>query len=180
VNGSNSQVNLVGNAATVTVTRETSGHISFNDITAMEAALFSDFVDDAIWLINNSTSPELYGLSFPNRTATTQFPAFTAGTFGNLLGPKPVGELLGKPVYRLENVPALGNKGDIILYSPKAIAAGQSGLIGDQTPYLYFDKAVNTYRFLWYADTVNPMTVPYTRKDGSQASNIVVLSGTSG
>lgn len=177
VNGTNSQVNLVGNAAAVTVHREVSGHFSFNDITKMEAALFSDFVDDAVWLVNNSSSPELYGLSFPSRAASTQFPAFTPGVFAsqNLLGPKPVGELLGKPVYRLENVPALGTTGDLILYSPKSIASGSTGLIADGTPYLYFNQAIDTWRFMWYADTVNPLTTAYTRKDGSQASNIVVL-----
>jgi hypothetical protein len=94
-------------------------------------------------------------------------------------GPKPMGELLGKPVYRLENVPALGNKGDLILYNPGSIAAGSSGLIADRTPYLYFNLAQDTFRFIWYADTVNPMTTYYTRKDGSKASNIVVLSATS-
>lgn len=181
VNGTNSQVNLINNAATVVVTRATNNRISFQDILKMEAALFDDFVDDAIWLINNSTSPEVYGLAFPNTTATTQFPAFTPGAFGRetLLGPRPVGELLGKPVYRVENCPALGAKGDIILYSPKSIAAGSSGLIADKTPYLYFDKMINTYRFAWYADTVNPLTSVYTRKDGSTASNIVVLSASS-
>jgi HK97 family phage major capsid protein len=179
VNGTNSQVDLVGNAAAVTVLRAVNSRFSYADIVKMEAALFDDFVEGAVWLINNSSSPELYSLSFPNTSATTQFPAFAPGGFGNLLGPKPMGELLGKPVYRLENVPALGNKGDLILYNPGSIAAGSSGLIADRTPYLYFNLAQDTFRFIWYADTVNPMTTYYTRKDGSKASNIVVLSATS-
>ncbi len=176
VNGTNNGVNLVGNAATVTVTRATNSRISYPDILKMEAALFSDFVDDSVWLINNSTSPELYGMAFGSTSGT--FPAFTPGTFGSeqLLGPKPVGLLLGKPVYRLENLPALGSKGDIVLYSPKSIAAGQTGLIADATPFLYFNLAQNSYRFMWYADTVNPLTSVYTRADNSTASNIVVLS----
>lgn len=181
VNGTNSQVNLVGNAATVVKTRTTNNRIEFADVLAMEAALFDDFGEDAVWLVNPSTLPELYSLAFPNRAATTPFPAFTPGNFGSeqLLGPKPLGILLGHPVYRLENVPALGAKGDIILYSPKSIAAGSTGLIADSTPFLYFDLAESSYRFMWYADTVNPMTSAYTRKDSSTASNIVVLSASS-
>lgn len=176
INGTNGGVNLKGNAATVTVTRATNNRISFADILKMEAALFTDFVDDSVWLINNSTSPEIYGMAFPNTSGT--FPAFTPGVFGSeaLLGPKPVGLLLGKPVYRVENCPALGAKGDIILYSPKSIAAGSTGLIADSTPFLYFNLAQDSFRFMWYADTVNPMTTKYVRQDLSECSNIVVLS----
>ncbi len=181
VNGTNSQVNLVGNAATTIVTRATTGRINFNDILAMDSRLFDDFVDDAIWLVNPSSIPELYSLSFPSRTATNPFPAFTPGVFGqeNLLGPRPVGSLLGHAVHRLENVPSLGYLGDIILYSPKSIAAASTGLIADSTPYLFFNYAQNSYRFMWYADTVSLMNTPYVRKDGSTASNIVILSSAS-
>lgn len=177
VNGSNGQVNLVGNSAAVVVPRATANRINYNDILKMEAALFDDFAEDAVWLTNQSTIPEIYSLSFPSRTATNPFPAFTPGAYGKdtLLGPRPVGELLGKPIYRLENVPGLGSTGDLILYSPRSIAAGQSGLAADKTPYLYFNLAQDTYRFLWYSSSVSLLNVPYERKDGSFASNIVVL-----
>jgi hypothetical protein len=140
----------------------------------MYAALWGDFTGGACWLINQSTIPEIYSMTI----GTSQYPAFTPGAFGSeqLLGPKPEGLLLGLPVYKLENVPALGAKGDIVLYNPKSIAAGQTGLIADSTPFLYFNLAQNSYRFMWYADTVNPLTSVYTRADSSTASNIVVLS----
>lgn len=180
VNGTNSQINLIGNPATVVVPRATNNRIELNDIFKMEASLYDDFVDDAVWLVNNSTMPELYTLAFPNRSATTQFPALTPGNMlGNLAGPKPAFELLGKPVYRLENVPALGSKGDIILASLRSLAAGYTGLFADATPYLYFSTAVDSFRFLFYYDSVNPMTAPYVRADGSYSSNIVVLSASS-
>lgn len=175
INGTNSQVNLVGNASTVTVTRAANSVFSYQDVLKMDAALFDDF-DDAVWLTNNSSTPLLYSIRFPDNSGS--YPAFAPGVFGaeNLLGPRPVGQLLGRPIYKSESVPALGAKGDLILFSPSSIAAGQTGLIGDSTPFLYFDKAINTYRFLWYADTESLMTAPYTRADSSTASNIVVLS----
>lgn len=177
VNGTNSQINLVSNAAAVTVIAETAGRINYNDITKMEAALFDEFDgEECVWLCAKSTLPELYSLAFPNRGATYQTPAFSPGGFGDLLGPKPKGSLLGRPIYTLENCPALGSRGALILWHPKSCAYGTTGLIGDYTPYLYFDLAQDTFRFLFYYDSVNPMTAPYTRADGSVASNIVVLS----
>ncbi|QEG27097.1 Phage capsid family protein [Gemmata obscuriglobus] len=178
VAGTNSQINLVSNAAAVTVIAATPGRINFDDVTKMNAALYDDFDNDAIWLCSKSTLPELYSLAYPNRGATNPYPAWTPGTFGQeqLLGPKPKGTLLGKPVYTLENIPALGSRGALILWHPKSCAAGYSGLIADQTPYLYFDLAQDSFRFLFYFDSVNPLTTPYTRADGSVSSNIVVLS----
>jgi hypothetical protein len=93
-----------------------------------------------------------------------------------MLGAKPKGSLLGRPVYTLENVPTKGTRGALILANLKSLAAGYTTLEGDHTPYLYFNQAIDTWRFLFYFNTVNPLTVPYQRKDGSYASNIVVLT----
>jgi HK97 family phage major capsid protein len=178
INGTNSQINLVSNAAAVTVIAETAGRINFNDVSKMDAALYDDFDEGAIWLCTKDTLPELYSLAYPNRGATTPIPAWTPGTFGqdNLLGPKSKGTLLGKPVYTVENCPALGSRGALILWHPGSCAYGTTGLIADQTKYLYFDLAQDSFRFLFYYDSVNPMTVPYTRASGGASSNIVVLS----
>lgn len=179
INGTNSQVNLIGNAATVTVTRATNARIEFMDVLKMNAALFDDFTGDAVWLTNQSTTPEIYSIGYPTRAATTSIPAFTPGGFTDMLGAKPMGQLLGRPIYTVENCPALGSKGDLILVSFSPIAAGTTGLIADATPFLFFDYAETYYRFMWYADTVNQLTTYYTRADGSRASNIVVLSASS-
>ena len=176
VNGTNSQINLVNNAATVTVIAEAAGRISYNDITRMEAQLYDDFDGEAIWLCAKSTLPELYNIPFPTRAATYQTPAFSPGGFTDMLGAKPKGTLLGRPIYTLENVPALGSRGALILWHPSSCAAGYSGLVADYSPHIYFNLAQDSFRFLFYYDSVNPMTVPYTRATGEAASNIVVLS----
>ena len=176
VNGTNSQLNLVNNAAALTQIAEVAGHISYADVMGMYSKLINK--DGACWLINPSSIPELYSLGFPNRAASTQFPAFTPGTFGNeqLLGPAPEGKLMGLPVYMVENVPELGTRGALILWQPTSCAAGSSGPYGDRTSALYFNLATDSFRFLLYYDTVNRLTTPYTRVGGSKASNIVVLS----
>lgn len=179
VNGTSSGMNLVGNAATITQVAEVPGHISYNDCLGMYSKLFDPFVAGACWLITQSTVPELYALGYPNRAATTQFPAFTPGSFtgdGQLLGAKPIGDLLGLPVYRVENVPALGSRGALILWHPKSCAFGESNMVADYTNALYFNLAQDSMRFLYYFNSVNRLTTPYTRKDNSEASNIVILS----
>lgn len=177
VNGTDSGVNLVGNATTITVIASNPGHIEYTDILKMEAALFDNFEGpDTVWLTNKSTLPELYTLAFPSRSATTPIPAFSPGGFNDQLGAKPKGELLGRKIYTVENVPGLGSRGSLILANFKSLAAGYTGLIADSTPFLYFDLAQDTFRFLFYFNTVNPLTSVYTRADGSKASNLVILS----
>lgn len=175
VNGTNGQINLVNNAAAVAVARQTAGTINFNDVIKMRAALWESFRNGAAWFISPGSTPALYQMAFPSKGAATPIPVFLPGGFGDSLSAKPLGTLLGLPIYEVENVPALGAKGDLILAHLPSCAAGFSGLIADSTPYLYFDLAQESFRFLMYYDTVNPMTAPYTRKDGTQASNIVVL-----
>lgn len=179
VNGTNSGVNLIGNASAVVVAASNPGRIEYIDVANMEAALFGSFDNGAAWFTNKATIPELMTIGFPTRSASFQTPAWTPGNFGNLLGPKPRMELMGRPVWTLENFPLKGTKGALVLANVKSLAAGYSGLIGDQTPYLYFNQAINTWRFLFYFNSVNPLTVPYTRQFGGNASNIVVLSATS-
>lgn len=180
VNGTNSGINLIGNAASVVVPASNAGRIEYADVVAMEAALFDEFGgDDAAWYCNKATIPELMTIGFPNRSASFQTPAWAAGGFGDLLGPKPKGSLLGRPVWTLENFPLKGTKGALVLANLKSLAAGYSGLIADQTPFLYFNQAIGTWRFLFYFNSVNPLTVPYVRQFGGPTSNIVVLSNNS-
>ena len=178
VNGSNNGANLVNCAAAVTVLRAANNVLSYADITNMYASLWDSYADEAVWLTNRSSLPSLLGIKFPDNSGS--YPAWAAGVFGseNLLGPKPKMSLLGLPVYTVENCPAITARGGLILYAPKTIAAGYMGPFADSTPYLYFDYAVNTFRFLLYFDSVNHLTAPYTRADNSQASNVVVLSAT--
>lgn len=179
VNGTNSQANLIGGASTITVLRAKNNVLSYIDVLKMESALHESFSADAIWLCNKSALPQVYNIAYPNDDATTKIPAFTPGGFENMLGAKPEGKLLGREIWFVENCPAITAKGGLILYSPSSIAAGYTGLVADSTPYLYFDYAVNTFRFLFYYDSVSLPNTVYTRADGSTASNVIVLSATS-
>jgi HK97 family phage major capsid protein len=179
LNGTGSQVNLIGNAATVTVTRATSGHITFPDIVGMWTRLYSEFHDESVWLINPSCYSELLKLAFPNSSGTV--PAYmpvgdnwTGGT--GHMAYKPSGMLFNRPVYMVENCASLATTGDIILCHFPSIAVGYTDIDGQETNALYFGKAINSLRFLQYVATKNQVLTPYVRADSTTASNIVVLS----
>ena len=178
VRGTNGGVNLIGNAAAVAVNRAVASRISYDDVNKLEAAMWDSYGDSYIWLTNRGTMPELRRLAFPSTTGNFPIPVFLpsdGGTFGGMTA-KPSGTLLGRPIYTVENCSALGVKGDLIAVHLPSQYAGYLELDAQMTPYLYFDKALSSFRFLLYANTCNALTVPYVRQNGGgSASNIAVL-----
>ncbi|HEX3151230.1 MAG TPA: phage major capsid protein [Gemmataceae bacterium] len=179
LNGTSSGVNLIGNAAKVTITRGTSGHITFPDIVAMWTSLYTDFQSESCWIINPTAYGDLMKLAFPNGSGTYPIflptpPNYSGGT-GNA-SYAPAGTLFGRPVHVCEQAAALGSVGDIILVHFPSIACGYLPLDSAQTNALYFDKAVDSLRFLQYIATKNLVLSPYTRADSTTCSNIVVVA----
>jgi HK97 family phage major capsid protein len=179
VNGSSSGVNLIGNAATVTIAdRATTGHITFPDIVTMWTSLYTDFQTEACWIVNPTAYGDLMKLSFPNGSGTYPIflptpPNYSGG--GGHAAYAPVGTLFNRPVHVCEQAAALGSPGDIILVHFPSIACGYLPLDSAQTNALYFDKAVDSARFLQYVATKNLVLSPYTRADSSTCSNTVIL-----
>jgi HK97 family phage major capsid protein len=193
IRGINGGVNLMGNAATVAVSRETAGRISFNDVNAMEATMWGSYVNSYVWLVNPSNMPELRRLAFPNTSANYPIPVFLPGGEHQFAGmtAKPAGTLLGRPIFACESCSTLGYEGDLIAVHLKSLYSGflysgflYSGFLdldASFTLFLYFDKANNNFRFLFYAGSVNSLTQPYTRPHGSgYGTNIVILSNAAG
>ncbi|MFO0851673.1 MAG: phage major capsid protein [Gemmataceae bacterium] len=182
IRGTNGGVHIAGNAATVAVSRETAGRISFNDVNAMEATMWDSYGDDYVWLTNRATMPELRRLAFPNTAASYPIPVFLPGgePFGGMTA-KPAGTLLGRPIYTCESCSGLGYEGDLIAVHLPSLYSGFLDMDASFTPFLYFDKAVNSFRFLFYAGSVNPLTQPYTRPHGAgYGTNCVILSNAAG
>lgn len=178
IRGTNGGVNLIGNAATVPITRAVANRISFEDVNKMEAAMWDSYGNDFVWLTNRGTMPELRRLAFPSTTGNFPIPVFLPpeGGFTGGLTVKPAATLSGRPVYCVENCSALGAKGDLIAVHLPSIYAGYEELDSAMSPYLYFDKAINSFRFILYASSANALTTPYVRQNsGGSASNIAVL-----
>jgi HK97 family phage major capsid protein len=178
MNGTGSQVGLIGNAAAVNVARAVANRVTYPDIVKMWTALYGDFESEAVWVGNRTILPELLTMAFPSSSGTV--PAYMpignnfSGGQGNLAY-APSGMLLGRPIYFCEQSAALGSTGDLALVHFKSIACGYLPMDEAQTNALYFDKAIDTFRFLFYVATKNQMLSPYTRADSSTASNIVCL-----
>ena len=178
--GTGNGVNVIGNAATVAVTRNTSSHIYFADIIAMYSRMSEWNLDEAKWFISPSTLPELFNLSFPSSSGT--YPIFVpTGVPGGYPSAQyqPVGMLYGKEVVLCSNMQPLGNKGDILFADLSQVSKIEKQLDGKMTPFLYFDKALSTFRFILRIGTGSRWLQPWTRPDTVTASPYVVLTGNS-
>jgi HK97 family phage major capsid protein len=159
----------------ISVTRDTSSHITAVDIAAMLARMLPYSLGRAVWVASNDTLPDLLALSTAIGT-----PADTAtGTTGWLTWGPDGPRLLGKPVYFTERAPKLGTAGDLTLIDRQFYAIGDrlemrldhSGL-GDGFPH---DES--QYRVTARVDGHCWCRTPLTPANGgSTVSPVVVLS----
>jgi HK97 family phage major capsid protein len=88
--------------------------ISYSNVLTMDAHLWPRSQQNAVWLINQDTKPQLYSMSLP--VGTGGQPVFLpAGPLGSQAQGRPYATLLGKPVVPVEYANTLGTEGDISL-----------------------------------------------------------------
>jgi HK97 family phage major capsid protein len=178
--GTGGGANVIGAASTIAVSRNTSSRILFADIIAMYSRMAEWCLPNAKWYISPSVLPELFKLSFPD--ASGSFPLFVptgqAGGYPSVQYQSP-GFLYGKEVVLCSNMQALGNKGDILFADLSQTSKIQKGLDSKMTPFLYFDKAISTLRFILRVDSACRWATTWTRPDGVTESPQIVLTGNS-
>jgi HK97 family phage major capsid protein len=98
--------------------------------------------DRPIWIANRDTVPQLMTLQIGDKP-------MWVGTNG--LVDAPNGILMGYPVRFTEHARTLGDKGDIMLVSPKGYYAARrtSGPQFAQSMHLFFDYAVQAFRWMF-------------------------------
>lgn len=177
--GNANQANIIGGASTVTVTRQTASHITYQDVTTMYSRLWQESIPNAVWIINPSNLGELYRMAFTSGGTTPVF-VQNNGLYSSAAF-EPAGTLMGRPVLALEGgTQALGVSGDIILLDPSQIAVGYRALDTAMSSHFYFDKYANVLRLVLRVGSAPLWTQTWTRQDGTTASPYVVLSNTSG
>ena len=93
----------------VSVSRNTSSHIKYQDIVSMYSRMYPSSVKNAVWVAAHDTFPDLAELSFsPDGTNYVPVMLWLANAVGT---PSPT--ILGRPVIFTEKVTALGTKGDL-------------------------------------------------------------------
>lgn len=182
--------------ATLVVNRASSTYkISSNDLTAMIAAVSPMVWNELRWITNITTVPYLAILTnssgtpvFQPNALITQAQQFSImdksmGGSGAELMHRPMGTLVGFPVYFSEKVSQVGNTGDLSLVAPSQYGvARRSGLEIAVSEHFYFSTDLIAYRMKQRHDMKSLWRAPYIQADnpsspasGTQVSPFVML-----
>lgn len=107
--GDGKPTGIMGSGGLVTVAKDASqaaATLTKTNLFNMRARLWSGSRSNAVWLVNQSVEPQLFGLTLGDHGAY-----FPEGTFAN----QPYDQLIGRPVIASEHCKQLGTVGDIIL-----------------------------------------------------------------
>lgn len=177
--GSGKPLGLLQSPAKVTVAAvsgQGAGTIVAKNILAMWGRLYSEYRNDAVWIVNHDAEAQLQQLVMPGTNPS--FPAYMPpGGFSQ----SPYSTLLGRPILVVETASALGTEGDIILTSLKeyisVIKAG--GMKTDVSIHLYFNSDITAFRFVMRMGGQPKLSAAMTRLNGSNTlSSIVTLNST--
>jgi HK97 family phage major capsid protein len=125
--------------------------------------------DSPYWLTNSDTMPQMATMVIGTQ------PIWTPPTTGLTLAPG--GFLLGLPVRHSEHAKTLGDKGDIQLVSPKGYFAARrtTGVQAASSMHLFFDYAVQAFRWQFRFGGQPHLSAPVTPNNGATKSHFVTL-----
>ena len=175
--------------STLVVNRAASSKIRPVDLTGMIASISPMVWDDLRWITNISTFGQLSILNdgtnyvFQPNALISQAMKLSAmdksvGGRGAELMHRPMGDLLGFPLYFSEKVPTLGNTGDLSLVAPSQYGvARREGLEMGISEHFYFSTDLTAYRGKVRHDMKPLWRAPYQQADGSatQVAPFVLL-----
>jgi hypothetical protein len=179
----------------IAVSRTAANEIQPYDLTTMISSASPMVWDDLRWITNVTTIPQLAILRDNNGAYVFQPNALinqamqltimekSMGGRGAELMHRPMGTLLGFPVYFSEKVSTLGHTGDLSLVAPSQYGlAERSGLEIAVSEHFYFNQDLIAYRFKKRHDGKMLWRAPYIQADtfatpasGTQVSPIVIL-----
>ena len=167
---------LMSSGSLVSVAKEAgqaAATIKFENIVKMWARLYAPLRSGAVWLINQDAEPQLLSMVVPG----TQ-PSYPAYLPPGGLSAAPYGTLLGRPVIAVETCETVGTKGDIILANLSSYLTVQKvgGMRADVSMHVYFEQAMQAFRFIMRIGGQSWWKAAITRQKGSNTlSNIVTL-----
>lgn len=178
----NSAAVISGGAASGNATRFAANKISVDDLMWMMSKMATMCWGGARWIANVTTIPQLGVLRDDTGAAIFQPNALIAQyeemsikgassyDKANLMS-RPMGRLIGWPIYFSEKVPVLGTTGDISLVCPDQYAiARRAGLeIGVSDQFLFQTDEI-AYRVKMRHDGKSLWRLPYQQADGSNTT----------
>ena len=165
----------------ITVTRQATANLRFQDLANIYARLLPASHSRAVWILNQAVMADLITLVAEN--------AAPAATAGSVIWINPnqgaansiPGTILGRPFFITEKVATLGTAGDIGLYDLSYYLIGdRSGLAVDISKHVYFTYDKTAWRFVKRVDGQPWVVSALTPKDGGNTlSPFVALSSSS-
>lgn len=166
----------------VTVTKEssqTNGTIHGRNVLKMMARMPARSYGRAAWLINQDCLPQVAGLAMD----VTKADGTAAGagvlymTPQGLANQSSFGSILGRPIIVTEACQTLGTEGDIVLADlSKYLSVMRGSLKTDYSIHLWFDQAINAFRFILRMNGQPWLSAAIARKNGSNTlSHFVTL-----
>lgn len=184
-NGAGKPLGIKNAPATIQVNRSVASHFAFADVPAMRRKLIYTDRGNLIWVIHPSVEADLITLNDGSgTTANTGRVLFIPIDQGvqkpveNDLGRKPIGTLLGSPVYVSEKLSNLGTTGDVMLIDADKYLIGerQDAMI-EASPIPYFTTNQTVIRAISRKDGQPWLNGPVTLADGTYtASPFVILN----
>jgi HK97 family phage major capsid protein len=162
---------ILGAPATIAVNRLNAGQIGFSDMATMWSKLLPISWGRAIWTFSPSVVPQL--LQLKDGAGRAIFISIDQGATKS-----PVWNLLGRPAFPTEKVPALGTKGDLMAIDPALYVIGDRMQIEiAASEHVNFLANQMTWRVVERVDGQPWMDKPITLQDTStQVSPFVALN----
>ncbi len=174
-NGVGKPQGMLNAGAALSVTRNTGSEVLFTDVATMWSKLLPISWGKAIWTCSPSVIPQLLQLKDgSNRAIFLQIGSPSQGAITSA----PNWQLLGRPLFPTEKVPALGTKGDLMLLDSSFYVIGDRMSIEvAASEHVNFLRNQMTWRVVERVDGQPWLDKPVTLQDGStQVSPFVVLT----
>lgn len=174
--GAGQPLGILNAGCLVSVAKETgqkAATIVAENVIKMYSRMFAPSLNNAVWLINQNTLPQLYTMSLS--VGTGGAPIFMPA--GGLSG-SPYNTLLGRPVIPIEQAATLGTVGDIIFADLGGyILAEKGGIESAMSIHVKFDYDESVFRFVMRVDGQPERASALTPYKGSDTlSHFVALA----
>jgi HK97 family phage major capsid protein len=157
---------FINHPCNATVTRQTSGKISYDDVVQMVATATESSGSDYVFIASKTSLPQLTAIKDSAGNLIWQWSAVT-GTPNTLHG---------LPILFSERVPVVGNAGDLVLADlSKYIIRDGSGMNLFLDPYTRAINGMTRMYFSWNVDAKPWLTSPIKGEDGVARSPFVTL-----
>jgi len=167
--GNQMPLGVVNAPAALTVSRQTGSTVTGQDIAKMFGALLPFSVGNAVW----ACGPDVL---IPIQQLSNYFVNVELGGL-HKVRPTPAGVILTRPVFVTDKLPAIGTRGDLVLFDPTLYTVGmRQEVLIDVSEHVAFATYQTVFRVWLRCDGMPQLSSKVTLSDGTRtASPYVVL-----